>query len=153
MRDLDSHYIASTFSLNTTGPYMTFRKGPRENVTESDLGWVTKNVFENKLFNFSVLALCLYQYYTMAGPLMEDPSGVWQEFVALVSTSKFASVSSLDLAILSLTGASLIPLDYKYRRPDDADTSQAKLIAASTLLLPLLGSAIYCALRPSLPKD
>jgi hypothetical protein len=133
------------------GPYMTFRKGPRESVTQEDLGWVTKNILENKVFNLAVLALCLYQYYTMAGPLMDDPAAVWNDFLSLVTRSKFASVSSLDLAILSLTGASLIPLDYKYRRPDGADSNQANVIAAATLLLPMLGSAIYCAVRPPLP--
>ena len=143
-----------TFTLidTQTGPYLTFRKGPRQNVTQADLGWVSKNIFENKVFNLAVLALCLYQYYTMAGPLMDDPAAVWNDFLSLVTTSKFASVSSLDLAILSLTGASLIPLDYKYRRPNGVDSSRGTLIAASTLLLPLLGSAIYCAVRPSLPN-
>lgn len=131
---------------------MIFRKGPRKDVTRSDLGWVVRNVLENKLFSFGVLALCLFQYYTMAGPLLQDPGDVLQGFVNLVTTSKFASVSTLDLAILSLTGASLIPLDYKYRRPNVED-SKANLIAASTLLLPLLGTAIYCALRPSLPEE
>jgi len=135
-----------------TAPYMIFRKGPRENVTLSNVGWFVENVLENKLFNKAVLALCLYQYYIMAGPLSANPGEVWQGFVDLVSSSKFASVSSLDLVILSLTAASLTPLDYKYRRPDAHD-SRANLIAASTLLLPLLGTALYCALRPPLPKD
>jgi len=31
------------------------------------------------------------------------------------------------------------------------EDSQAKLIGASTLLLPFLGAALYCALRPALP--
>jgi hypothetical protein len=143
--------VTSILVIAPIGPYMTFRKGPRESVTQEDLGWVTKNILENKVFNLAVLALCLYQYYTMAGPLMDDPAAVWNDFLSLVTRSKFASVSSLDLAILSLTGASLIPLDYKYRRPDGADSNQANVIAAATLLLPMLGSAIYCAVRPPLP--
>lgn len=131
---------------------MIFRKGPREKVTRSELGWFVKNILESKVFNKLVIALCAYQYFTMAGPLLDHPGDVWDDFVTLVSSSKFASVSTLDLFILSLTGASLIPQDYKYRQPD-ADDSQANLIAASTLVLPLLGAALYCALRMPLPEE
>ena len=131
---------------------MIFRKEPQEEVTRSDLGWVVKNVLENKLFNKVVIALCLYQYYTMAVPLFENPAEVWQGYLDLLTTSKFAAVSSLDLVILSLTAASLIPLDCKYRQPD-VDDSKANLIAASTLILPILGASLYCALRLPLPEE
>lgn len=131
-----------------------FRKGPREApVTRQSLGWVTRNIFENKLFNLAVVVLCLYQYYTMAGPLLSDTSTVVNDFVELLQTSKFASVSSLDLVILSITSASLIPLDYSYRQQSNDDSITPKAIAASTLLLPLLGAAIYCLIRPSLPEE
>lgn len=137
--------------LSHTGPYMMFRKGPREApVTRSDLGWIVSNILENKLFNLGVLVLCLYQYYTMVVPLLQDPSGVLSDFQELLQTSKFAAVSSLDLCILTLTGASLIPLDYKYRRPDSENFT---LLAATTILLPLLGTALYCAVRPPLPEE
>ena len=133
-------------------PYMIFRGTPREEVNLSELGWVPKNVFENKLFNWGVVALCLYQYATAAGPLLVNPAEVIEGYVNLVSTSKFASVSTLDLAILSATAASLIPLDLKYRVPEEKD-SKANLIAVSTLLFPVLGAALYCALRPKLPEQ
>ena len=144
-------YFTYTFVL-FKAPYMIFRKTPRSEVSLDDFGWVVRNVFENKLFNWAVVALCIYQYGSAIVPLLQNFADVQQGYVDLVTTSKFASVSTMDLAILSVTAASVIPLDLKYRRPQ-VEESEANLIAASTLLLPILGSAIYCALRPNLPQE
>jgi hypothetical protein len=131
---------------------MIFRKTPRGEISLDDLGWVVRNVFENKLFNWALVALCVYQYGSAIVPLLQNFADVWQGYVDLVTSSKFASVSTMDLVILSVTAGSVIPLDIKYRRPE-VEESKANLIAASTLLLPILGSAIYCALRPDLPEE
>lgn len=131
---------------------MIFRKRPRVEVSFNDLGWVGRNVFENKLFNWGVVALCVYQYGLAIDPLLHSLDSVWQGYVDLVTSSKFASVSTLDLIILSATAASVIPLDLKYRQPN-VKKSKANVIAASTLFLPILGAAVYVALRPNLPKE
>jgi hypothetical protein len=131
---------------------MIFRKTPRDEVCSDDLGWVVRNVFENKLFNCGVVALCLYQYGLAIDPLLHSLDSVWQGYVDLVTSSKFASVSTVDLIILSTTAASVIPLDLKYRQPH-VEEGKANLIAASTLFLPVLGVAAYVALRPNLPKE
>jgi hypothetical protein len=109
-------------------------------------------VFENKLFNWGVVALCVYQYGLAIDPLLHSLDTVWQGYVDLVTSSKFASVSTLDLIILSATAASVIPLDLKYRQRN-VKKSEANAIAASTLFLPILGAAVYVALRPNLPKE
>lgn len=70
----------------------------------------------------------------------------------LFVTSKLVSASSVDAKILNIVAATLIGRDLHLRNPD-IDESKANLIGASTILLPFLGSALYCALRPSLPKE
>ena len=69
----------------------------------------------------------------------------------MFSSTAICSVSSLDLSILTLTMASLVPEDLKRRGVEDSNKANA--IAASTILLPVLGAALFCALRPSLPEE
>jgi hypothetical protein len=131
---------------------MSTRKVVTE-VSKSDLGWVTRNVLENKILNWIVVALAFSTFYStglFAGILL-DPAGQIQGYMDLFSSTAICSVSSFDLAILTMTAASLIPEDLKRRGMDDSGRAYA--IAASTLLLPVVGSTIYCALRPSLPEE
>jgi hypothetical protein len=39
------------------------------------------------------------------------------------------------------------------KRRGVTDMTKANIIAASTVLLPVIGSTIYCALRPPLPEE
>lgn len=81
-----------------------------------------------------------------------DASAAYQSYyVDLFTTSKFVSTSSVDAIVLNVAAASLIPRDLKLRQPEVED-SEASLVGASTLLLPFLGAALYCALRPALPS-
>ena len=83
----------------------------------------------------------------------QDSAAAIQSYTDLFASSKLVSASSVDAIILNLAAASLIPRDLKLRQPDIED-SQAKFIGAATLLVPFLGPALYCALRPALPpKD
>jgi hypothetical protein len=137
-----------------TGPYLSFRAPPRDEFIPSEASWFTKNVLENKLFGWGLVAGILFLpfYVGLVDAVATDASAAFQSYADLFASSKFVSTSSVDGAILNLAAASLIPRDLKLRQPDMED-SQAKLIGASTLLLPFLGAALYCALRPGLPSE
>ena len=79
-------------------------------------------------------------------------SAAWQSYTDLFVESKFVSTSSVDAVVLNVAAASLIPRDLKLRQPD-VDDSKARIVGASTLLLPFIGAALYCALRPALPTE
>ena len=134
------------------GPYVMTRK-PVIEVTQSDLGWVTKNVLENKVFNWFMVAVASSALVTTGGlsAFLTDPQGQIQGYVELFQQTAIASASSVDFAILCLTAASLIPEDLARRGV--TDTSKSRAIAASTLLLPMIGATLYCALRPPLPEE
>ena len=131
---------------------MSTRKSATE-VSVKDLGWVTKNVLENKIVSLFAAGLALSTFYSTGfiGGFLEDAVGQIQGYRELLSTTAIASASSCDLAILTLTAASLIPEDLKRRGVND--TGKAQVIAASTILLPIVGATIYCAFRPSLTEE
>lgn len=125
----------------------------RTSIDATDLGWFTKNVLENKIFNFA-LFLLLANAYIISGAgqaMVTDPVGTLVEFKNMIGGSALGTATTVDFSILCLTGASLIPEDLK-RRGVDVDNNVGKVygIAASTLLLPAAGMALYSALRPKL---
>jgi hypothetical protein len=109
-------------------------------------------VLENKLFNWVTVAavIALPFYVGLVDSFAQDSSATIQGYLDLFATSKLVSASSVDSLILNIVAATLVPRDLKLRQPD-IEESKANLIGASTLLLPFLGAALYCALRPSLP--
>ena len=136
------------------GTYLTFRAAPRESVIASELGWFTRNVLENKIFNWGLVASVAFIVYSnglVEGVAQGGVGPMWQDFVGSISNSKFASVSSADAIIYNLAIASLIARDYKLRVPT-ADDTKANQVASLTLLLPFLGATLYCAVRPKLPE-
>lgn len=143
---------ASALGYFPLGIYMSTRKEVTE-VNKSDFGWFTSNILENKtfhLFNF-VLAVSTLVSTGVVSSLINDFSATTGGFVDLVSTATFASVSTVDLSLLTICAASIIPEDLKRRGINDEQ--KANLIAASTLLLPVIGGCLYCALRPELPSE
>jgi hypothetical protein len=117
------------------------------------MGWVSRNVLENKIFAWLVVALSI-SCYISAGVFQGDPAAMLQGFVAAAADSKLVSVSSADLSVLTIAGAALIRKDFQLRNPDDADdTTKATLVAAASLLFPVTGAGLYCALRPPLPEE
>lgn len=122
-------------------------------VSKADLGWFTSNVLENKLFNYFIV-LATASAYVTSGALaafISDPVSLVQGYGEMFSETALVSASSLDLVILTLSAASFIPDDLS-RRGYKGDLSP-ELIAASSALLPGLGVALYCALRPSLDEE
>ena len=82
----------------------------------------------------------------------DGPAAAWKSYTDLFVESKFVSTSSVDAVILNVAAASLIPRDLKLRQPEVED-DKARIVGASTMLLPFLGAALYCALRPPLPSE
>ena len=137
------------------GPYMAFRgegKGEDGVLTKSDLGWFTSNVLENKILNYLTLAVALSLPFS-AGFFSPDfqLGTAFEGYKGLLSSSKFVSISTCDLSVLSLTCALLIPSDLKRRGFEDEQKAVA--IAAATMLLPVIGASFYCALRPALDDE
>lgn len=136
-----------------TGPYLSFRAPPRQQYNPDEASWFTRNILESKLLGWGLVAgvIGLPFYVGLVNALVQDPTAAVQSYTDLFATSKFVSVSTVDAIVLNIAAASLIPSDLKLRQPD-VDDKQAKFIGASTLLLPFLGAALYCALRPPLPS-
>lgn len=134
------------------GPYAMTRKPSPEVINKSNLGWFTANVLENKIFNWVILAVVSSAYVSSGcvSALFSDPSGLISGYGDLVSETAIASASSMDFVILTLVAASLIPEDLARRGVKGASNYA---IAASTVLLPGVGAALYCALRPELDAE
>lgn len=135
------------------GPYLSLRAPPLDKVDPSNVSWFTSKVLENKIFQAGLLAFTFYlPFGSGLVPALEDPAALWQGFVNLITSSRFASVSIVDLAILYASIVALTPRDYLLRNPT-SDQATANKIAALTALLPYLGTAAYCLWRPSLPQE
>lgn len=135
------------------GPYVITREPSLSLLKKSDLGWFTANVLENKIFNWVSVVLILSAYINSGciSALVSDPGGLVSGYGDLVSKTAIASASSMDFAILTLVAASLVPEDLARRGVQGVIAPYA--IAASTLLLPGVGAALYCALRPTLDDE
>jgi hypothetical protein len=128
------------------------------------MAWGTRNVLENKLFSWGLVALCV-SVLAVSGVLVGSENlhpHLLEEYKSLLQSSKFVAVSTADLAVLTISAAVLIPKDYQLRTTtttdDDDDESSLKsnkgpILAATTVLFPVLGAALYCALRPPLPEE
>jgi hypothetical protein len=148
---------ASTFlGYFAFGPYLALRAPPKDVIDDpSEISWFTRNVLENKVFAAGTVAFALY--LPVAAGLLdpavyEHPAEVWQGFVDLISTDRFAAVSCADISILLAVTIAATPRDYLLRNPD-SDLTEARKVAALTALVPFIGTAVYCAVRPALPQE
>jgi len=142
-------FASAAFGYGALGPYMATR-APVTNVNQSDLGWFTRNVLENKLFSGALVLLGASIYAPLVGPMVADAQSVLNGFGDLTSQAAIALVSSCDLAIITLTLSILVAEDMETRGIEDKNTITA--VSASTLLLPIVGAILYCAVRPSLSE-
>ncbi len=136
------------------GIYASTRKPNPSKVFKSELGWVTSNILENKAFNYFILALVTSAYITSgaAAAFISNPGELIQGYKDILAEgSAIVSASSLDFVILTLSAASFIPEDLSRRGYKGALAPE--LIALCTLLLPGVGVALYCALRPDLDDE
>jgi len=122
--------------------------------TKSDLGFFTRNLLENKIFNWFVVATITSTFFVTGtvDAFLSNPQELISGYKDVLASSALGFVSTVDLFILSCTAASLIPRDLKNRMYSndlvDYEESKGVAIALSTLLLPVVGVALYCALRP-----
>ncbi|KAL3761901.1 hypothetical protein ACHAW5_006130 [Stephanodiscus triporus] len=134
------------------GVYAATRTPDPSRASRADLGWFTSNVLESRAFN-CLVALAFASAYVTSGALaalVSDPTGTIGGYRELTDAA-IVSVSSLDFAILTVSAASFIPEDLSRRGYGGGMAPE--LIAASTVLLPGLGVALYCALRPGLDEE
>ena len=138
------------------GPYMFLKESTNVQPDKSDkprLGFITKNILENRLFGIGLSALaCSVPFVSgLADALSTDAASVLSGYAELFSSSKFVSVATADIFILTILASALIPNDLKLRRGEEGKYDKA--IAALTLLAPAIGSALYIALRPPLKEE
>jgi hypothetical protein len=153
-------FIAASFGLGyfALGPYLVVRPPPRrviDNAEESSISWVTRQVLENKVCGWSLLAVLLYLPWAAQLPQawsVDSGVSVWSDFVDLFASSRLVAVSCVDLTLLHLTAAALIPADYRLRTSstDKDEEDRGRLVALAAALLPFVGPAVYVALRPKL---
>lgn len=149
-------FLAASMAMGfgAAGFYLTFRSPPVEQKTQTEASWFTRTILENKLASVASIAL-LGAAIVSAMNLMEDGqtiSSVLSDYISLTSQSKFVSTSSLDLVILTISAATLIPRDLQLRSQEDT-TTLGRNIALGTLVVPIVGAILYCLWRPQLPKD
>lgn len=145
-------FLSSLAGYGSLGIYMSTRKTPDVN-DNLELGFVTRNILENKIFNWLVVALVSSTFIVSGAipALLNDSQSLFAGYFDTITSSALGFVSTVDLTILCLTAASLIPEDLERRGVTDGNKAIA--IAASTLLLPGLGASLYCALRPNLSEE
>jgi hypothetical protein len=149
-------FVAASFGLGyfALGPFLVVRPPPRSVVMdESSISWVTRHVLENKVFGWSLLAILLYLPWAAQLPQawsVDSGVTVWSDFVELFSSSRLVAVSCVDLTLLHVTAAALIPADYRLRTSTTDNEDRGQLVALAAALFPFVGPALYVALRPKL---
>jgi hypothetical protein len=150
-------FVVGSFALGyfALGPYLTLRAPVRSRINAvDDVSWMTQRVLESKLLAWSLVALLLYLPIAAHVPeayAIDGGQTLYQGYVDLASSSRFVAVSSVDLCLLHLTAAALIPADYALRcKENDSDTNDGTKLALAAATLPFLGPALYVALRPQL---
>jgi hypothetical protein len=141
---------SSAIGYFAMGPYLALR-APPQTVQAND--WFTRNVAENKIVSWALVVLCGLIYAPLPAALMSTDS--LADFIQFLASSRFATISTLDLTILYIVATKAIYDDYRLRAvPDDDDTTAAAAtkVALATAVVPYLGAAVYCALRPTLEQ-
>lgn len=138
---------SAAFGYFSLGPYFATRTMRTEPADTEDLGWASRNIFENRLFGVALSALALSIPFS-SDLLGCDVSATIGGFIELASTSRFVSVASADIVIMSLLAAVLVSEDAKRRGWEDRSVP---LLAAS-ILLPVITPCLYLAARPSLEE-
>ena len=135
--------IGASFALGffALGPYLITRAPRPEAVKRSDLGFVTRNIWESKINALALVAFaCYLAYYGVSNLTPENISG----FASLFKEqSMLACVSTCDLIVLSLAMGDALAEDMRRR---NVDPSNAVAFAS----LPVVGPVFWLLTRPSL---
>jgi len=130
------------------GPYFVTRTESSDMaLRREDLGWASRNIFENRLFGIALLVIAL------SIPVSSDllvPGFDWEtkvvEFGTLITQSRFVAVATVDIIIMSILSSILVAEDCRARGLED----RRILISLGTLILPVIGPSLYLAARPKL---
>jgi len=135
------------FGFFALGPYFATRTVRDEPAAPGDLGFASRNIFENKAFAAALAALAVSIPFT-SDLIGCDFPAVLAGFADLASGSRFVAVASADIAIMSVLAAVLVSEDARRRGWED---KSLPLLAAMTLL-PVVGPSLYLLVRPSLEE-
>ena len=116
--------------------------------TRPQLGFFTKNIFESKIFAalLTLLAASIpFSSGVVSDVILGNGPSLITDFVDLFQSSKFVSVATVDIGILTVLAAVLIPEDMERRGMEPN-----KAVGLSTLLLPVVGPCVYFLLRDKL---
>jgi len=140
---------SAAFGYFALGPYYMTRTVRSDPVDPDELGWASRNIFENRLFGALLAAL------TISIPFSADVFAPGFDFgaalaglVDLQSGSRFVAVATADIVIMSIISAVLAGEDCRRRGGED----KANLITVGSLLFPVLGPTLYLVARPSLEE-
>lgn len=140
----------------TLGPYVFLKDSRRgQAVVHSFKEGVITDIFGSRIFGISLAILaCSIPFISgLFDAITADAAGVISGYADLLTTSRFVSVATADISILTAVASLLIPNDLKLRRRDKKGGKYDVAVAMLTLLIPVVGSALYIALRPPLIKD
>ena len=70
------------------------------------------------------------------------------DYATLFESSRFVAVATADIILMSILASVLVAEDASRRGWED----KAPVVAGATLLLPVLGPAVYLAARPPLEE-
>lgn len=132
------------------GPYFALRSPRAGLLPKSDLGWASRNIFEQRLFGIALAAVAASLPFSsdLFAPNFDFSTSL-AGFLELASTSRFVSVASIDIVLMSIVASALIAEDTTRRGWED----KALPVAAATLILPVIGPAVYLAVRPGLLEE
>lgn len=138
---------SAAFGYFSLGPYFATRTPRTEPVELDDLGWASRNIFENKLFGALLSAIAISIPFS-SGLFECDLSASFAGLMELAASSRFVSIAFTDITIMSLLAAFLVSEDATRRGWED----KAKPLLAASILLPVITPCLYLVARPSLEE-
>jgi len=135
------------FGFFALGPYFATRTVRAEPAEPDDMGFASRNIFENKAFA-AVLAVLAVSIPFTSDLIGCDLPAVLSGFIDLATSSRFVAVASADIAIMSVLTAVLVSEDARRRGWEDKSLP----LLAATILLPVVGPSLYLVARPSLEE-
>lgn len=143
-------FVVGSFALGylAIGPYLALRE-PRPAVLRTDVSGMLAAALESRAAGVLLAAGAVGLPLFAGLQSIQDWPALTAEFVHLAGGSRLVSTSSLDLLILQLAAGSLCTEDALRR---GWDRPGASLVALGAAAVPVVGPALWLALRPPLPE-
>lgn len=126
------------------GPYLALRPAPQLRAASPSNSVVNLNLTESSVACALLALLCGLVYAPLPAALAD--AAQQQEFVALLQSSRFCAIACIDLFLLYIVTTVSVYQDVQLRY--DTNNNKASTIALATALVPYLGAAVYCTVRP-----